>query len=151
MNREGDLCKAPLLRTNLGWKHTENKVNDPSLVSGHAPGTPLIYHRLAPPACPPQRTVAGTRTICYLFLSYSASMQNLQKPLLLSTWNSLAGNQCFCWYLKDFSMREEFKGCWGSGGRREQSHRFGTCASVYNITLLKCSVSQLNSEWASWY
>lgn len=91
----------------------ENRVNDPYPVSGHAVGTPLIFHRLAPPASPPQRTVAGIRTICYLFLSYSASMQ---KCLLLSTWNSLAGNQFLCWYLKDFSIREEFKGCWGSGG-----------------------------------
>lgn len=91
----------------------ENRVNDSSLVSGHALGTPLIHPRLAVPASPPQRTVAGTRTLCYFFLSYSASMQ---KCLLLSTWNSLAGNQFFCWYLKDFSIREEFKGCWGSGG-----------------------------------
>lgn len=31
-------------------------------------------------------------------------------------WNSLAGNQFLCQYLKDFPIREEFEGCWGSGG-----------------------------------
>lgn len=135
-----------LARTKVGWNHTGHEANCSSLLSRHPLGIPPTSHTFASAAGPPSSgapaascrgTTAGTRT-CYFFLSYSVSKQ---ERLLLSPVEFFRWKPVSLLVSEGLFHKGRIPGMLGQWGRREQSHGFGTRASVYSTTLLKRSAS----------
>lgn len=123
-NCKGDLCKRRSsfscfsFSQGLSWAEItwKIKLTTPPFVCGQPLGTPLPP-QVSSAASPCQKTVAGIRRIRYLFLSYFVCRNVFCSP----PWNSLAENKFLSCYLKDFSTREECKGCWSNGGGRNKA------------------------------